>query len=48
MDELPDKPELISPKDGEADGNKRTHLQVKVTDPTNDDYESFFLQRIPV
>ena len=34
VDELPAKPELISPKVGADDENKVAHLEVKVTDPT--------------
>ena len=36
VDELPAKPELISPKNGDSINKKTTHLEVKVTDPTND------------
>ena len=33
---MPAKPELISPKNGDSIEKKTTHLEVKVTDPTND------------
>ena len=36
VDELPAKPELIGPKNGDSIDKKTTHLEVKVTDPTND------------
>ncbi len=42
VDELPAKPELISPKDGNSTGNKTTDLEVKVTDPTNDSMKVSF------
>lgn len=42
VDELPAKPELISPKDGADIEKKTTHLEVKVTDPTNDSMKVSF------
>lgn len=42
VDELPSKPELISPETGASDQKQTAHLKVKVTDPTNDDLKISF------
>ena len=42
VDELPAKPELISPEAGAKDENRVANLKVNVTDPTQDDLKVSF------